>query len=385
MNNNKAQKQLKTICPTCGTHLSDTAVVCAVCGTEIHKTGRAKNPESVQASRIPEITLSLPAAIGLLALFLVTGAVLVYIVISMTGGTTTKTGDVTATVTPTITQTVVFTEAPTSTPVPTSTTQPPFDYTVATGDSCTSIAVSFNVSVQSIIILNNLPAACNTLSIGQVLKVPFPTPTPMPAATNTLEPAQATLSACEKVIYTVQANDTLGSIAANYAVPADAIKNYNGLATDTVFLGLNLTIPLCEREATPGPTPTPTNPPPYPAANLLLPADGASFTLATDSITLQWASIGTLRENEKYMVVIEDVTEGVGRRLVDYVSDTKFIIPPTFRPSDSAPHIFRWYIVSVRQSGSDDQGQTIWAEAGELSLQRVFSWQGIAPEATPAQ
>jgi hypothetical protein len=116
----------------------------------------------------------------------------------------------------------------------------------------------------------------------------------------------------------------------------------------------------------------------------LLPADGASFTLATDSITLQWASIGTLRENEKYMVVIEDVTEGVGRRLVDYVSDTKFIIPPTFRPSDSAPHIFRWYIVSVRQSGSDDQGQTIWAEAGELSLQRVFSWQGIAPEATPA-
>ena len=333
---------------------------------------------------MPEITLSLPIVLGLLALFLVVGAALVFFVMRLTGSSPAASGAAgtpTSTATPTVT--VVFTEAATSTPVPTATTQPPFDYTIASGDTCTSIAVSFGVSVQSIIILNNLPVACNTLSIGQAVKIPYPTPTPLPAATATLEAAQATLAACEKVIYTVQENDTLGTISANYAVPGDAIKSYNGLSTDTVFLGMNLTIPLCERAATPGPTPTATIPPPYPAANLLLPADGASFTLANDAITLQWASIGTLRDNETYIITIEDVTEGQGRRLIDYAKDTKFIVPVSFRPKDNAPHIFRWFISTVRQTGTDDQGQAIWDNAGENSSQRVFSWQGVAPEATP--
>jgi LysM repeat protein len=355
-----------------------------VCGTELSLTVEAKKPTATQASRMPEITLSLPAVLGLLALFLIVGAALVFFVLRMTGGVNPASAVVgTQTVTPTVTATVIFTEAATSTPVPTATTEPPIEYTIATGDTCTSIAVSFGVSVQSIIILNNLPVACNTLSIGQTIKVPHPTPTPPPEATSTLEAGQATLAACEKVIYTVQSGDTLGTISANYAVPGDAIKSYNGLSTDTVFLGMNLTIPLCERAATPGPTPTATIPPPYPAANLLLPADGTSFTLANDNITLQWASIGTLRDNEAYIITIEDVTEGQGRRLVAYVNDTKFIVPVTFRPKDSAPHIFRWFISTVRQTGTDDQGQPIYDSAGEKSAQRVFSWQGVAPEATP--
>jgi hypothetical protein len=116
---------------------------------------------------------------------------------------------------------------------------------------------------------------------------------------------------------------------------------------------------------------------------LLLPTDGASFTLANDNITLQWASIGTLRDNESYVIVIEDVTEGEGRRLTDYVTDTKYIIPVSFRPKDSMPHIFRWYVSTVRRTGTDEQGQPIWSSAGELSTPRVFSWQGVAPEATP--
>ncbi len=138
--------------------------------------------------------------------------------------------------------------------------------------------------------------------------------------------------ACEKVPYTVQANDTLSSIAVNYNVPQDAIKFYNGLSSDNVFIGTTIIIPLCERFATPGPTPTATLPPPYPAANLLLPADGAAFTLANDVVTLQWASIGTLRENEAYQVTVEDVTSGQGRRITEYVTDTKFIVPNLLPP-----------------------------------------------------
>lgn len=372
--------QINTVCPTCGTQLSHHAKVCPVCGTEIKKSGVAKKPDAVSAGRMPEITLSLPAALGLLTLFLVVGAVLVYFILNLTQPAASEQAAVDGTQTLTPTNTLEFTATSTVTPIPTSTERPPFEYSVASGDTCLSIAFAFDVSVQSIVILNNLPASCNNLVIGQALLIPYPTPTPLPAATNTLMPAEATEAACEKVIYTVQSNDTLGSIAANYNVPADAIKNYNGLPTDTVYLGLALTIPLCEREATPGPTPTPTNPPPYSAPNLLLPADGASFTLAVDTITLQWASIGTLRDNEKYMVTIEDVTDGSGKRLVDYVSDTKYIIPITFRPSADEPHIFRWYISTVRQSGTDDNGEAIWESAGQVSDQKVFSWQGIAGE-----
>jgi LysM repeat protein len=265
--------------------------------------------------------------------------------------------------------------------VPTSTNQPPFEYTIGQGDTCLGLAATFSVSYQSIIIENNLSANC-ILSVGQTIRIPYPTPTPPPAATSTLEPGQATLQACERVIYTVQANDTLSSIATNYAVPQDAIKAYNGLTTDTVFLGMNIVIPLCERAATPGPTPTPTIPPPYPAPNLLLPADGASFTLANDAITLQWASIGILRDNEAYQVIVEDVTDG-SRRIVEYTNDTKFIVPSSFRPRDSVPHIFRWWVTAVRQSGTDDTGQPIWTSAGAQSDRRVFSWQGVAPGNTP--
>lgn len=367
------------VCPTCGTRLSENATRCLVCGTELTaKAAAPKAEKAMQASQMPQVTLSLPVALGLLALFLVVGALVVFGILRGTGRVVEPTPDATETVTPTITasptETLIPTLAPTETPLP------PFDYTVASGDTCSSIAFTFGVSVQSIIVMNNLPVACNTLYIGQVVKVPYPTPTVTPPPTATFESAQATIAACEKVIYTVQENDTLSAIAANYGVPQAAIKDYNGLASDNVYLGQPLSIPLCMRATPEGqPTATPTTPPPYPAPNLLLPADGGSFSLANDVISLQWASVGVLRENERYQITIEDVTDGQGRRIVDYVTDTKYIVPNTFRPKDSLPHVIRWWVTPVRQTGSDDQGQPIWTPAGASSTQRVFSWLGVAP------
>jgi LysM repeat protein len=337
--------------------------------------------KSVQAARMPEVTLSLPVALGLLVLFLAVGATVVYAGLSATKRVINPTAIPTQTETATPSATPTDTQLPTL--APSATEQAPFEYTVASGDTCGGIAVTFHVSTQSIIILNNLPASCNNLTVGQKLKVPYPTPTAAPLPTNTLAAAAATQNACDKVSYTVQANDTLSSISANYAVPQEAIKSFNGLATDTVFIGQPLLIPLCARAATPGPTPTPTIPPPYPAANLLLPSDGSAFTLANDVVTLQWASIGTLRDNEAYQVVVEDVTAGQARRIVDHVTDTKYIVPSSFRPKDNVAHVMRWWVVPVRQNGSDEQGQPIWDNAGATSDKRDFTWVGAAVEATP--
>ncbi len=325
---------------------------------------------------MPAVTVSLPAALGLLTLFLSIGAILVYFALRQSGQV------VDPTVTPTITLTVTPTISPTPvTPTPTNTPEPsptPLAYTVKLGDSCLGIANSFGVSVQSIVVLNDLPATCDTLFEGQKLFIPQPTPTATALPTATLSAAEATEAACPKVDYTVKEGDTLGAIAANYNVPKEAISQYNGLVNDVIRFGQSLTIPLCERAATPGPSPTPTPPPPYGPPNLLLPPDGATFNLADEEITLQWAAVGTLRQNEAYAVTIEDVTQGQGRRTVEYLTDTKYILPNSLRPNDNSPHIFRWTILTVRQVDTDADGNPVWEAAGAQSAPRVFAWSGVA-------
>ena len=332
---------------------------------------------------MPELTLSLPAAMGLLAVFVVIGAITLYVALQFTHriASPTPIASVTSTVTPspTPTDTLIPSDTPTSTPLP------PQPYTVQSGDTCLSIAYLFKVSSSVIIQMNNLNSACTDLRVGQVLQIPQPTATPPPAATPTLESGAATIAACNTVSYTVQANDSLSSISQNYNVPMAAIQEFNGLTSDQVFIGTNILIPLCDRAATPGPSPTPTAPPPYPAPNLLLPVQGTAFTLANDTIILQWASIGTLRDNERYYVVVEDVTAGTGRKWTDYVTDTKDVVPVTFRPQDNLSHAMTWSVVTVRQTGTDDQGNPIYTNAGATSEVRIFTWSGLVagPTQTP--
>jgi len=375
------------ICPTCGTRLAENATRCLVCGrTFTVGEAKEKKPTSAAAApvtspKLPEVTLSLPIAIGLILLLLAIGAGAVFGVLRGTGQVVEPTATATVTQTPTLT----VTPSPTASPTIEATWTPlaPIEITVSPGDNCIVLASRFNVSVNSIISTNNLPAACNTLSLGQKLLIPQPTPTASPAPTQTLSAAQATDTSCQKAEYIVKPGDTLFGIATAYNVSADAIKSYNGLASDTVYEGLPLQIPLCERLPTAGPTPTPTNPPPYPASSLLLPADGAVFTAANDSVTLQWASVATLRQNEAYAVTVEDLTEGKGRKITEYVTDTKFIVPSTFRPTDSIPHVLKWFVIPVRQIGTSIDGKAIYDPAGSASASRTFVWWSSGGATTP--
>ncbi|MBS1250486.1 MAG: Autolysin [Chloroflexi bacterium] len=372
----------KKICPTCGTKIKADAERCLVCGSKLN--GSKKDAEEVvKGSRMPKITVGLPIAIILVTLFLAIGAGIVYLALQQTGQVVEQ---ITVTPTPTQTSTPTITPTPatptaTGTPLPTPT---PLTYTIAAGDSCLTIAARFEVSIQSIVLLNDIPASCDTLYEGQTLLIPHPTPTASPYPTATLSGLDATRAACETVNYEVQEGDTLSTISQNYAVPMAAIKDYNGLVSNTVYSGLTLVVPLCERAATPGPSPTPTPPPPYPAPNLLLPSDGSYFSLEDTSVSLQWSSVGLINENEAYMVTVEDVTEGEGRKLVDYPTDTKFTVPSSFRPTKNEPHVYRWWVTTVRQVDVDEEGNPVWEEAGETSETRVFTWTGeVAPEASP--
>ncbi len=371
------------ICPTCGTRVVESAPRCLVCGTsftEQEASQKSRQKPAIGGSRMPMVTLSVPIFLVVFILILGVGGGLTYAALNLTGGVAIPTEGPTPTLSPTVTLTTTP-EPPTATnpPPPTLT---PIAYEVKLGDTCGAIAFAFNVSITSIILENGLSADCG-LSVGVVLKIPHPTPTNTPEATNTPSSRQATIEACEKVYHVVQEGETLSLIALSYGVAMEHIMEWSGKTVDTAFYGETLTIPLCFIEVVGGSTVTPSPAPPYPAPELLLPRNGEAFSLENETVTLQWASVGTLRENEFYLVTVIDVTAGQNKEITETVKDTKFIVPTSFRPTDTQPHIFMWYVVPVARVSVDEDGNPQFRDGGPRSESNYFSWIGGPAQITP--
>lgn len=98
-------------------------------------------------------------------------------------------------------------------------------YTIKKGDTLYSIAKMYNTKVDAIKTLNNLTT--NTLTIGQVLKIP----------SNNEE------TTSDYSTYKVISGDTIYSIAKKYNTTVDTIKNYNNLNTNLLSIGQVLKIP----------------------------------------------------------------------------------------------------------------------------------------------
>lgn len=97
-------------------------------------------------------------------------------------------------------------------------------HTVKRGDTLYSIARTYNTTVNEIKSLNNLTS--NTLSINQILLVPLAS---IPE-TN--------------ITYTVKKGDSLYSIAKNYGVTVNSIKDLNNLTSNLISIGQSLLIPV---------------------------------------------------------------------------------------------------------------------------------------------
>lgn len=71
-------------------------------------------------------------------------------------------------------------------------------------------------------------------------------PTPSPPTSLT----RSTSQSCETIIYRVQENDTLAYIAFQHGITREEILKFNQLSSDTVVIGMELYIPICNNTPT---------------------------------------------------------------------------------------------------------------------------------------
>jgi LysM repeat protein len=104
-------------------------------------------------------------------------------------------------------------------------------YTVAPGDSLWKISRKFKVKSVDIIAVNNLPNS--TLQAGQKLKIPTQTATSK--STLTTQPGT--------IVYKVQANDSLGTIARRHNTTVAQIQSLNKLSGTAIRIDQELLVP----------------------------------------------------------------------------------------------------------------------------------------------
>ena len=120
-------------------------------------------------------------------------------------------------------------------------------YRVVAGDTISGIARRLGVSSASLIAANGLPADGRIL-VGQTLSVPpagtaAPTVTATAAVSTSPAPAPAREVAIAGTV-TIQAGQTIASIASAHGVTVSALLAANGLAyTSTIYAGASLVIP----------------------------------------------------------------------------------------------------------------------------------------------
>ncbi len=387
-------------CPQCDTVIAADDLCCLMCGASLPPPPAKHNAipdviEAVVRKRKPTALFWLTAvftviiiALGALVLRFQGSDITLALVPSVTPILPTMT--YTPTWTPLPVHTGQPTETPTATavPSPSSTPQPPRPHTVVSGETLIGLALRYRVSVESIAEANGFPPD-SALLVDQTLLVPWPTPTPPLVPVATLingETVIADPTNCER--YEVKRGDSLSGIAARYDVDFGLFLQVNRLTEDSIPQpGDVVCIPEIvygsSLPPTPGPSPTPTVTSLPPGPQLLYPVANAIIEPPDSLVTLQWAAVKTLAEDEWYMVELADLDRVDSLPYRGFTRDTAFQIPGSWRPPLDEVHTLRWQVSIVRVTGRRNDGLPIYKYGGESSAPAFFSWQGAVPTPTP--
>lgn len=258
------------------------------------------------------------------------------------------------------------TPTPTLTPIPSPT---PMMYVVQSGDTLSEIAKRFGTTVEALMRDNGLTGATG-LRPGTRLSIyaPSSVATAMPFQTYEVKAGDtlSTIAARYKV--------TVAQIREFNGLTSDILKVGQKLqipAPGATFVPT--ATPTATPLPTETITPTPT--PPYPAPHLLSPRDGSVFSGADAVILLNWASVGLLGPDEWYAVRMRregPVTEQVP---LGWTKSTSWRVPADLYVAGLAePQAFFWQVVVMVKTGEDGEGRWTGAEIGPRSEMRTFGW-----------
>ncbi len=147
-----------------------------------------------------------------------------------------------------------------------------FTYTVAQGDSLTSLAKKFGVTQESILTLNGLTNP-DALKAGQTLKIPGQGAT-----------TAGTSASAGPTTYTVQPGDTLSKIAVKFGVTTKQLVAANDITNpDVLPVGKVLVI---SADETAGPSSSPTSTSSGPKTYVVQPGDTLAQIAVRNGVTL---------------------------------------------------------------------------------------------------
>lgn len=362
-------------CPACGMKVAARARMCIICEAPLTDQEERPAPAPVPRAHRSQRGFWLAAVL--------TAAVVVGVAYWLLGPYLLPERFPTPAPPPTPTRTptpaATSTPIPTPTETPTPTPLPPRAHQVQFGDTLSSIAVRYDMTLEEIIALN--PGINpDSLQIGQVLLIPpaRPTPTPLP---GTVEPPTPP---GDYLIHVVAPGETLISIAQKYSVTVSLIRAANPeipAGSDVIGVNQPLIIPLGTPMPTPTPTPdpnaTPTPIPLYPAPPLLTPPDGAVFGGPDARIVLQWASVAILRPNEWYELRL--VRPGMPITVIRTRTTAYRVPADMYPPPTSRAREFRWKVRVVRETSKE-----VYTLASDPQLPRKFFWLESPPTPTPS-
>jgi len=453
--------QAYKLCPICGTPSHRNASICSTCGTTLNdvpvinvrdqaaaelpnydrRYGETDLLEGDLRRRGPSIAFGVLIALGLL----VCGGLIVALASQVLGGAGPSVEPTSAAPTAVPTRdnsgaapaalatntqpaapalATVTPAPPSATPTP---TQGPCMHQVQSGEDLISIAVNCghrDMDVIPLILEINGLSAPEMIQAGQVLEIPWPTPTLDPnagsasesdaASSNPEGAADAQIGSAETNVslsaaaaptdsgptpmptetmlpgvmwHTVLPNENMVAIAYQYNTNAEVLSQLNPEITfSQCDYSLDTGGPRCvvllqqgQRMRVPAPTPTPTlsptpsgsetpTPSPTPTFNapsVLSPSNRTLFQ-RDDIITLRWVASGTLSGRDVYRVRIEDLTAGT--IYTDDTAQLSYIVPQRWQGLDSRRHEYRWSVSVVNLDQPDQPYFTTEA--------RLFTWEG---------